>query len=87
LSSSSIHVHEHDWHFNDFVVNKSSEDKDDKSKEFSNKEFLFTQSQETHQITIVLQVSTVDLWAAEAYFVIITPVKLKPAIETILHKD
>lgn len=41
----------------------------------------------TIQISKVLQVSTVDLWAAEAYLVIITPVALNPAMERMLQQD
>lgn len=36
---------------------------------------------------IVLEVSMVDLWAAEAYLVTATPVALKPAIETIINNE
>jgi hypothetical protein len=32
-------------------------------------------------------VSTVDLWAAEAYLVIITPVRLNPAMVKTLQSD
>lgn len=44
-------------------------------------------SKETTHITRVLEVSTVDLWAAEAYFVIATPVALKQAIDTMIPSD
>jgi len=42
---------------------------------------------EANQITRVLQVSTVDLWAAEAYLVIATPKALKKAMETMIPQD
>lgn len=35
----------------------------------------------------VLQVSTVDLYAAEAYLVMATPVALKQEIETMMPND
>lgn len=42
---------------------------------------------DTTQMSNVLDVSMVDLWAAEAYFVMDTPVALKAAIETTIPKD
>lgn len=44
-------------------------------------------SRDITHINNVLQVSTVDLCAADAYLVIITPVRLKPAIVKTLQRD
>jgi hypothetical protein len=44
-------------------------------------------NKEISQMRRVLQVSTVDLWAAEAYLVMATPVALKQEIEQMMPKD
>jgi len=49
--------------------------------------FSLPKRRKTAQMTIVLQVSIVDLCAADAYLVIITPVTLNPAIVNILQQD
>jgi len=49
--------------------------------------FSLPAARKTIQINKVLHVSIVDLRAAEAYLVIITPVALNPAIERMLQQD
>lgn len=44
-------------------------------------------SRKMSQMTRVLLVSMVDLYAAEAYFVIIIPVMLNPEIVMMLHSE
>jgi hypothetical protein len=56
-------------------------------KSYPARNFSLPKRRKTAQMTMVLQVSIVDLCAADAYLVIITPVTLNPAMVKILQQD